>query len=231
MQVKQLALGFLHSCAYVEALGGTGDLDDVLFCWGYNGDGQVGVGTQVKVLVGVVRDGIANVRAPAVVKASKGMHLKLLALGGYSGCGRHSRTNGHTCGVWTHSGSETLFCWGTNVYGQLGIGKKAQLFSDSTYGEPTPKAVTLYTDATATATQQCDITGLSLGSAFSCMMGSCMTGGNPSEVKCWGASWGNPNEAGALGFEVDKMQPSSIIESHFLLAPSQCVSYSAGVCW
>ena len=64
------------------------------YCWGYNGDGELGTGST------------ATSATPVAV--SGGFRFSMLATGGY-----------HTCGL-TLTGA--IYCWGLNRFGQLGDG-------------------------------------------------------------------------------------------------------------
>ncbi len=79
--------GAIHTCA---------TRTHALWCWGYNGFGQLGIGSYA--------DQVQPHRV--VVPSTTGWSL--MALG-----------DDQTCA--THTGS-TLWCWGWNAYGQLGIG-------------------------------------------------------------------------------------------------------------
>ena len=72
--------------------------DGSLWCWGQNADGQLGTGSN-----------LAS-SAPAAVTALPATWLAVAAGGG------------HTCAV---GGDGTLWCWGRNASGQLGIGSVA----------------------------------------------------------------------------------------------------------
>lgn len=88
----QLALGELHSCALTR--------DGDVYCWGYDGAGQIGTG-----LTDVGCDGgcqLTPVRVPALA------NVVAIAAG-----------RSHTCAV-TQSGE--LLCWGGGDAGQLGDG-------------------------------------------------------------------------------------------------------------
>ena len=82
----QLALGYYHSCALVA--GGN------VKCWGYNGIGAVGDGTNVD------RDTAVDVL-------------------GVTGATEISAGEEHTCALINDG---TVKCWGHNGYGQIGIG-------------------------------------------------------------------------------------------------------------
>jgi alpha-tubulin suppressor-like RCC1 family protein len=70
-------------------------LAEQAFCWGFNGDGQLGDGTLV------------NTNSPIAVTG--GLTFRQVVGGRY-----------HTCGVTL---SNIGYCWGANVVGQLGIGE------------------------------------------------------------------------------------------------------------
>jgi alpha-tubulin suppressor-like RCC1 family protein len=79
--------GYLHICGLA--------IDGAAYCWGFNGEGQLG-------------DGTTTERSTPVLVAG-GLTFKSLAAGNYS----------HTCGVAT---TGTAYCWGSNINGQLGDG-------------------------------------------------------------------------------------------------------------
>lgn len=83
---QRLVAGYSHACSLTA--------DGTAYCWGYNGSGQLGDGTNTS---------RAN---PAPV--SGGLKFQALAAG-----------NDHTCGL-TADGS--AYCWGYDGYGQLGDG-------------------------------------------------------------------------------------------------------------
>ncbi|HXI98501.1 MAG TPA: hypothetical protein VNG73_06120, partial [Gemmatimonadaceae bacterium] len=74
-----------HSCGLTR--GGR------VYCWGYNGFGEIGDGTKTNRL--------------APVQASVGVTFSAIRSGG-----------AHTCGMTT----DGVYCWGDNTYGELGIG-------------------------------------------------------------------------------------------------------------
>ena len=89
--VRALSVGYGHTCALTDA--------GAIKCWGYNGGGELGDGTQENRLTPV-----------AVV----GLNAAVVAL---------SAGSAHTCAVLT--GGEAQ-CWGRNDFGQLGDGTTAQ---------------------------------------------------------------------------------------------------------
>ena len=83
---KSITPGYLHVCGI--------DTNDDAYCWGYNGNGQLGNGTTT------------NLQSPTLV--SGGHQWVELALGSNATCG--IRTDG------------VAMCWGYNQYGRLGDG-------------------------------------------------------------------------------------------------------------
>ena len=88
----QVAAGAGHTCAVIA---GTQPPDDDLHCWGDNTRGQLGDGTRI--------------RRTTPVPAAIGKEWIVIAAGGDV-----------TCGI--EVGEQTLSCWGSNFYGQLGDG-------------------------------------------------------------------------------------------------------------
>jgi len=87
-----IAAGWLHACAVVRSGTSGGDV----YCWGYNGDGQLGNGTTTNSAVPVLVGGPGQGRYTAV---AVGMS--------------------HSCALDTFG---YMYCWGANYYGQLGDG-------------------------------------------------------------------------------------------------------------
>ncbi|HET9959595.1 MAG TPA: hypothetical protein VFQ61_34120 [Polyangiaceae bacterium] len=86
LHVLQIAAGSNHTCALLS--------DQTVKCWGGNGSGELGDGTDVGALSPVAVSGLSDVTA--------------LAAGG-----------SHTCALLT---DRTIRCWGDNGRGQLGTG-------------------------------------------------------------------------------------------------------------
>lgn len=86
VSLTRLSVGGLHSCAI--------DANDVLYCWGYNGSGQIGDGT------------LDEAHSPVAIGGA--LRFDAVAAGG-----------SHTCAVTT---SGEVRCWGYNAEGQLGDG-------------------------------------------------------------------------------------------------------------
>jgi len=87
-KVKKISMGLFHSCAILE--------NDSLACWGYNLDGQLGIG-----------DNIYR-KLPRLLDLGPLRTAKQISLGAY-----------HTCALLD---DDSLKCWGRNSSGQLGIG-------------------------------------------------------------------------------------------------------------
>ena len=85
-----VSVGDVHACALLS--------DGKIMCWGYNSDGELGVGVS----------GGSTVSPIGPVNLGSGRTAKAVA------CGRH-----HTCAILD---DDTLKCWGVNNNGQLGIG-------------------------------------------------------------------------------------------------------------
>jgi len=84
-----VAAGVYHSCAVL--------LDQSVWCWGKNGNGELG-------------DGMNITRTKPVAILPPGSATKVVAGG--------DTTSPHTCALMT---SNEVRCWGGNAYGQLGI--------------------------------------------------------------------------------------------------------------
>ncbi len=89
--LSAVSLGSLYSCAIVDI-----DSSTDLYCWGYNLDGQLGLGNQ-------------SLDEPTPQKVELDGNVTSVAQG-----------FDHTCAV--VNGSSDLYCWGNNFNGQLGLG-------------------------------------------------------------------------------------------------------------
>jgi len=76
--------------------------DASLWCWGFNVEGQLGLG-----------DGYPGANHPAPVQVAAGTHWRSVDTG-----------QGHTCGIQTDG---SLWCWGRNTTGHLGLGTGAPI--------------------------------------------------------------------------------------------------------
>src|SRR2546430_687784 len=77
-----------HTCAVTT--------DGAIYCWGFNGNGQLGDGTRT------------NRAVPALVQAPAGVTFQAVSAGGQ-----------HTCAVVS---TGDAYCWGRNEFGRLGDG-------------------------------------------------------------------------------------------------------------
>jgi len=151
---RALSAGGYHTCAVLE--------NGQVRCWGYNGSGQLGLGdTESR------GDGSGELGdALPVVDLGTGRTATAVAAGG-----------SHTCALL--DGGEVK-CWGSNGYGQLGLGDTLDRgYGSGPMGDALP-VVDLGTGRTATA--------ISAGDSHTCAL---LDNG---QVKCWGY-----NSAGLLG--------------------------------
>jgi alpha-tubulin suppressor-like RCC1 family protein len=91
LRFRQVSAGNEHTCAVTTA--------DEAYCWGYNRDGQLGIGTDQR-------------RRLNPTRVAGGHAFRQLAAGGY-----------HTCAVTT---AREAYCWGKGIEGQIGDGKTIQ---------------------------------------------------------------------------------------------------------
>jgi len=92
--------------------------DGTLWCWGYNGSGQLGDGT--------------NWSSNIPIQVGSDTNWRIVSAGGYyNGWWTYS---GHTCGVKTDG---TLWCWGKNDSGQLGDGTNTDRWTPIQVGTDT----------------------------------------------------------------------------------------------
>jgi alpha-tubulin suppressor-like RCC1 family protein len=97
LRFLQVAAGDNHACAVSR--------DQRAYCWGQNGEGELGTGTNT---------GPETCRGPCStrpVPVTGGLRFRQLAAGQY-----------YTCGVTT---DDRVYCWGSNRYGQLGDSTEA----------------------------------------------------------------------------------------------------------
>jgi len=121
--------------------------DGVVVCWGSNDFGQLG------------NEEVAESTTPVPATLPDDAHIVAIAAGGY-----------HTCAV---ARDHRVFCWGSNDFGQLGIGVATS--------QPVPQIVTLApTDGVAT--------GVAAGGFTSCVLLS------NGRAQCWGR-----NQYGEVG--------------------------------
>ena len=146
IQGKQDAVTTLHdeinSGGYVR-LGNTCIINSTnsLFCWGYNANGRLGIGNTT--------DQSSPV---AVTFPNDGTVEKLAESGGFVS---------HNCAIMTNG---SLYCWGENSHGQLGIGSTTQ--------QTTPQLVNLGSGVKAV--------DVSVGQDFTCAVT------DAGALMCWG---------------------------------------------
>ena len=94
--MKQISAGGRHTCALAE--GGAA------YCWGRNNYGQLGTGTfsQSNIPVAVSETSLAGSPITPISMITAG--------------------DNHTCAI---SSTGTAYCWGDNIFGQLGIGSSS----------------------------------------------------------------------------------------------------------
>jgi cysteine-rich repeat protein len=146
-----LGMGSRHSCAILD--------DHSLKCWGYNPDGQLGLGDMNP------RGASPGTMGNALATVSLGTgRTALTVVGGYL----------HTCAVLDN---HALKCWGANAYGALGLGIPSTVAVGSTPGQmgDALSAVNLGTGRTAL-----DVVA---GYGDTCALLDNQT------LKCWGQNW------------------------------------------
>jgi alpha-tubulin suppressor-like RCC1 family protein len=98
-------------------------LDNSLWCWGYNSSGQLGLGLS------------APEKSDAPAKVSDELNWAVVSVGA-----------GHSCAT---KSDGTLWCWGSNSNGQIGVGTTLTAFS------PTPVVGTGFSAVSAGASHTC----------------------------------------------------------------------------
>jgi len=174
--------GSIHTCAILN--------DTSLKCWGYNGNGQLGIGLESEHHTPIEPNiEVGELWADLTLGSSETCGLldngsvKCWGYNGYGQLGIGSTTDQNTpqfvnmstgySAVSISSGSDSsclitnnssLMCWGSNTYGQLGL--------DSTTQQTTPQFVDLGTGRTAVS--------VSLGHYHTCAIL------DDASLKCWG---------------------------------------------
>jgi alpha-tubulin suppressor-like RCC1 family protein len=97
--ITDITAGYLHTCA----LNSSGNV----FCWGYNGHGQMGDNTTTTRNTPVQVKGVGNV-------------------GNLSNITSISSSDYHDCGL---SNAGEVYCWGYNGYGQMGVNNGTQYYT------------------------------------------------------------------------------------------------------
>ncbi|HMV65209.1 MAG TPA: hypothetical protein PKA64_00065, partial [Myxococcota bacterium] len=99
----ELALGTNHVCALLD--------DGSVRCWGYNGNGNLGIGNTTS--IGDQANEVGNDAVDPLVDLGPGVTARRIDAGYH-----------HTCALLTDG---RIKCWGYNGYGQLGIGNTSQI--------------------------------------------------------------------------------------------------------
>jgi alpha-tubulin suppressor-like RCC1 family protein len=99
--VSDVAIGGARDVGYTCAKTTSGGQDN-LYCWGYNGNGELGDGTQI------------SKRVPTPVSGMQGVQIKQLALS--------SSTGSQSCALMGGTNDGRIWCWGYNRYGSVGVG-------------------------------------------------------------------------------------------------------------
>jgi alpha-tubulin suppressor-like RCC1 family protein len=146
VNVSSIAAAPQHTCALLR--------NKTVDCWGFNGMGQVGNGTTVTRLSPVV---VRNTLGNAAL-----VNVAQLTVGGGS-------DGDHSCVRIVNS---TAMCWGSNNFGQLGVGTKNQHLR--------PAVVVASTGGGALT----NVLGVFAGPISTCAV---IKGGN---AKCWGFNQG-----------------------------------------
>lgn len=236
VQVKNLAsldiIGIAGGDGHTCALTGAG----MVQCWGANGAGQLGNGTNTDSLTPVAVSGLASGAVAIVAGATHscaitaaggvkcwgdnasgqlgngtttGSNVPVDVTGLTAGMASLAANNDHTCAVGTDGGMK---CWGANNSGQLG--------NNSYTSSPTPVQVTGLTSGVAAATA---------GGFHTCAL---MTDGT---ARCWGY-----NSDGELGNGTTTDSPTPVIVTGLAGGADissgnthTCVARSDGsaVCW
>jgi alpha-tubulin suppressor-like RCC1 family protein len=222
--VSSVAAGIYHTCAIKQ--------DGSLWCWGYNGYGQLGDGTNTNknTPVPIMASGVSSVAAESYHTCAIKQDGSLWCWGyngfGQLGDGTYISQNTpvpimasgvssvaaesyHTCAI-KQDGS--LWCWGANWYGQLG---------DGTYtGRNTPGPGPIMASG---------VSSVAAGSYHTCAIKQ------DGSLWCWGANW-----YGQLGngTQVQKTTPYPVITPAGALSISVGRSHSCAIktdgllwCW
>jgi alpha-tubulin suppressor-like RCC1 family protein len=171
LRSDKLVAGSNHVCAYSNA-------DNKFYCWGDNSMGQLGRESATATFAQPRENSAAGDRAfVQIAGATKLLDVKA--------------GNAHTCAIVEEAGTNKMYCWGSNQYGQLGVVyTPAELNSDSFLGDDTGemttmKAIDFGLDPDGVAYYPID---LALGANHSCALL------NDRSLRCWG-----DNSEGQLG--------------------------------
>jgi len=149
-----LTAGDSHTCALMA--------DQSVRCWGANGDGQLGLGNT---------NALGDNEVPDAAHAAVPLGAKAVAV---------AAGGNDTCAI-LQDGS--LRCWGSNEYGQLGLGNTNTIGDDEL---PTAAVAAVSLGDTAAA--------VAAGGEHTCAILGSLGSGTSSLVRCWGR-----NNFGQLG--------------------------------
>jgi alpha-tubulin suppressor-like RCC1 family protein len=199
---RAVSSGWYHTCALAEA--------DAAYCWGSNGQGQLGTGEASN--EGEPRRVAGQLRFAQIAAGAD--HTCAVSVAGEAYCWGSNRQgqlgNGttrnadapalvaggfrflsvsagfaHSCGVST---AATLYCWGSNVHGELGNGGVER---EGLPGNTRPEQVLVLTGVSA----------VQAGYQFTCAVAGSARG------FCWGAGvWGQLG----IGYTIDAAVPQYI---------------------
>jgi alpha-tubulin suppressor-like RCC1 family protein len=173
--VVQVSAGGYHTCAVRDT--GTGG---TVFCWGRNDEGQLGNGSTTQSLVPV------RVCAAGVIDTAGKCGNQFL-----SGVVQVSTGDFHSCAVTDTGTGGTVYCWGSNYYGQLGNDQGGTSNDKSLV--PVRVCAAGVTDTAGKCGNQflSGVVQVSAGGYHTCAVRDTGTGGT---VFCWGR-----NDEGQLG--------------------------------
>lgn len=198
---------FSQSSAYTSHMCAIANLN--VYCWGENGDGELGLGDRTDRALPTLVDGGALASLKVLMVAAEGTPGLLTT---------NDDGDAHTCAVayTTTADDAKVVCWGSNSYGQIGNGS-----SDYTARVLSPITVNGVGELPAAAT----VTATSTSSRASCV--TAYTGGSPSTARayCWGAK----NEIGAGdGVPTSNSSPIAIDDAGGILSSNEVVGLRAG---
>jgi len=156
-----VSTGGYHTCGLATS--------GAAYCWGQNNRGQLGIGSTTGPQQCAVSGGPISC-STTPVPVGDGTPFAALSAGG-----------NHTCAL-TQSGA--AYCWGSNMYGQLGLG-------DTSYSVATPSPVTGDLSFTAISAGDSHTCGL-VASGLAYCWGATTCGTVPGTYKCVGPSGPGP---------------------------------------
>jgi alpha-tubulin suppressor-like RCC1 family protein len=145
---KMLATGQYHTCAL--------SYEGLIYCWGRNDQGQLGLGNNVDRL------------APVALNIGAGITATYIAAGG-----------DHTCAILSDN---TMKCWGSNSNGQLGMNLSSAVVAYYNDASSTLTNVTSINDITTVPLPPATtVDNIFLGAHHTCAQFS-----SDKQLRCWG---------------------------------------------